>query len=121
MFNKEFYQKYFSNDPNNDTDIYNENSMINELMDKVLTHDYSHMFSDDDRWYSAGVSSEKRIQELIHALVSFARVDAERLLEDCLYERDEQYTDGLTHKTIRGWFEPYVDNVDNIFVKPDFK
>lgn len=121
MFNKEFYQKYFSNDPNNDTDVYNENSMINELMYNVVRHDYSHMFSDDSRWYSGGVSSENRIKELIHALVSFARVDAERLLEDCLYERDEQYTDGLTHKTIRGWFKPYVDNVDNIFVKPDFK
>jgi hypothetical protein len=48
-------------------------------------------------------------------------LDAERLLENCLYEREEQYTDGLTHKTIRGWFEPYVENVDNIFVKPNFQ
>ena len=121
MFNKEFYQKYFSNDPNNDTDVYNENSMINELMDSVVRHDYSYMYSDDNRWYLSGDSSEKRIQELIHALVSVARVDAERLLEDCLYEREEQYTNGLTHKTIRNWFKPYVENVDNIFVKPNFE
>jgi hypothetical protein len=121
MFNKEFYQKYFSNDPNNDTDVYNENSMINELMDGVVKHDYSHMYSDDNRWYLAGVNSENRIKQLIHALVSLARVDAEQLLEDCLYEREEQYTNGLTHKTIRGWFEPYVENVDNIFVKPNFQ
>lgn len=121
MFNKEFYQKYFMNNPFIDDAYDEESKLYNQFLDEVINHDYSHMFSDDDRWYSAGVSSEKRIQELIHALVSFARVDAERLLEDCLYERDEQYTDGLTHKTIRGWFKPYVENVDNINVKPDFK
>jgi hypothetical protein len=120
MLNKEFYQKYFSNDPNSDTDVYNENAMINELMDEVRNHDYSYMMSDDNRHYDRGELSEKRIERIIHTLVSLVRVDAERLLEDCLYERDEQYLNGLTHKTIRNWFKPYVENVDNIFVKPKF-
>jgi len=114
------YEQYLSNDPNNDTDAYNENNMIDSLIDMVVKHDYSYQFSDDDRWYSSGVQSEKRIKELLHALVTIVRVDAERLLEDCLVERDEQYTNGLTHKTIRNWFEPYVENVNNIFVKPKF-
>jgi len=120
MLNKEFYQKYFSNDPNSETDVYNERSLINELSYMVEHHDYSHQFSDDNRHYISGERSEKKIQELIHSLVTICRVDADLLLEDCLYERDEQYLNGLTHKTIRNWFKPYVDNVDNIFVKPKF-
>ena len=114
------YEQYFSNDPNNDTDAYNENNMIDKFIDMVMKHDYSYHFSDDDRWYRSGVQSEKNIEELLHALVTIVKVDAERLLEDCLYEREEQYTDGLTHKIIRNWFKPYVANVNNIFVKPKF-
>lgn len=121
MFNKEFYQKYFMNNPFIDDAYDEESKLYNQFLDEVINHDYSHMFSDDDRWYSAGVISENHIKEKLHALVSICRYDAEELLEECIYQRDEQYTDGLTHKTIRGWFKPYVENVDNINVKPDFK
>jgi hypothetical protein len=27
----------------------------------------------------------------------------------------------LTHKTIRGWFDAYVENVNDIFVKPNLQ
>lgn len=113
--------KYFSNDPHNDIDAYNENNMIDGLIDMVIDHDYSYQFSDDDRSYRSGTASERKITELIHALCTIKRLDAERLLEDCLYNRSEQYVDGLTHNTIRNWFKPYVENVNNIFVKPNFK
>lgn len=115
------FNEYFSIDPNNDTDVYNENGMLNEYFDMIKSHDYSHMFSDDNRSWLAGTNSEKRIQQLIHALCTLIRYDAERLLEDSLYEVNEQYVDGLTHKTIRNWFKPYVENVDNIFTKPNFE
>jgi hypothetical protein len=115
------FNDFFSNDPNNDTDAYNENSILNQYFDMIKKHDYSYMYSDDSRWYNSGDRSEKQIMELIHVLCTIVRVDAERLLEDSLYEVNEQYTDGLTHKTIRGWFDAYVENVNDIFVKPNLQ
>jgi hypothetical protein len=114
------FNEFFSNDPNNDTDAYNENGMLNEYFDMIVKHDYSHMFSDDNRYWKAGKKSENRIKEIIHALCTIVRVDAERLLEDSLNEVKEGYVDDLIHKTIRNWFKPYVENVDNIFTKPNF-
>ncbi len=115
------FNDFFSNDPNNDTDAYNENSILNQYFDMIKKHDYSYMYSDDSRWYNSGDRSEKQIMELIHVLCTIVRVDAERLLEDSLYEVNEQYVDGLTHKTIRNWFKPYVENVDSIFTKPNLQ
>jgi len=102
------FNEYFSNDPNNDTDAYNENGMLNEYFDMIKRHDYSYMYSDDNRYYIGGERSEKRIQEMIHALCTIIRVDAERLLEDSLSEVEEGFVDGLTHKTIKSWFKDYV-------------
>lgn len=119
---KENMNNNFINDPNEfTTDVMNEDSLMNQYFDMIKGHDYSHMFSDDNRSWLSGTKSEKQIKELLHALISVCRVDAERLLEDSLYEVNEQYVDGLTHKTIRNWFKPYVENVDNIFTKPNFK
>lgn len=98
----------FTNDPNNDLDVMNEDSLINQYFDAIKKHDFSYMFSDDNRWYEAGYRSQKHITQLIHSLVSICRVDAERLLEDSLSEVKEQFVDGLTHKVINQWFEPYV-------------
>ena len=89
-------------------EAYNENAMINELLDKVEKHDYSYMYSDDNRWYMSGEASEREIQQLIHSLCSVMKVDAMGLLNDCFEVRSEQYVDGLTHKVIRGWFKPYI-------------
>ncbi len=119
---KENMNNNFMNDPNEfTTDVMNEDSLMNQYFDMIKGHDYSHMFSDDNRYYTAGVRSEKLIKEVLHSLIAICRVDAERLLEDSLYEVNEQYVDGLTHKTIRNWFKSYVENVDNIFTKPNFK
>ena len=95
---------------NNDfqAQAYNENEMINELLDRVEKHDYSYMFSDDHRSWMSGTKSEKMIQELIHGLCSVMKVDAMELWNDCLRVRSEQYTDGLTYKVIKGWFAPYI-------------
>lgn len=95
---------------NNDfqAQAYNENEMINELLDRVEKHDYSYMFSDDHRSWMGGTKSEKMIEQLIHGLCSVMKVDAMELLNDCLEVRSEQYTDGLTHKIIRGWFSNYI-------------
>jgi len=102
------FNEYFSNDPNNDTDAYNENGMLNQYFDMIKRHDYSYMYSDDHRSWSAGTKSEKRIEEMVHALCTIVRVDAERLLEDSLSEVEEGFVDGLTHKTIKSWFKPYI-------------
>ena len=114
------FNEFFSNDPNNDADAYNENAMLNEYFDKIKSHDYSYQLSDDHRWWENGIKSENRIKEMIHALCTIVRLDAERLLEDSLSEINEEYINGLTHnwnigdyyksnKTIRSWFKPYVE------------
>ena len=111
--------KPFMNDPNEfTTDVMNEDSLINQYFDMIKGHDYSYMFSDDNRSWLSGTKSEKQIKELLHALISVCRVDAERLLEDSISEVSEQYTDGLTHRVIRGWFDDYIDNTHSINVKP---
>jgi len=46
------------------------------------------------------------------------REDAIQLLEDCINAVDEQYTNGLTHRTIRNWFTDYVEDVFSVAVKP---
>jgi len=48
------------------------------------------------------------IEQVIHSLCSVMKVDAYSLVAQCLDIRSEQYTDGLTHKTIKGWFKPYI-------------
>jgi len=98
----------FINDPNNDLDVMNESSLTNQYFDAIKKHDYSYMFSDDNRWYEAGHKNENHIKELLHGLIGICRVDAERLLEDSLSEVKEQFVDGLTHKVINQWFEPYL-------------
>jgi hypothetical protein len=95
--------------------------MRKELIDMVREHDYSHQFSDSNSVWEDGMKNENIIKQKIHSLFISHREDMERLLEDCLYERDEQYLNGLTHKTIRNWFTSYVENVNNIFVKPKFE
>jgi hypothetical protein len=108
----------FTNDPNEfTTDVMNEDSLMNQYFDMIKRHDYSHMFSDDNRYYTAGVRSEKLIKEVLHSLIAICRVDAERLLEDSISEVNEQYIDGLTHRVIRGWFDDYIDNTHSTLRK----
>jgi hypothetical protein len=77
----------FMNDPNEfTTDMLSEDSLTNQYFDMIKGHDYSYMFSDDNRSWLSGTKSEKQIKELLHALISVCRVDAERLLEDSISE-----------------------------------
>jgi len=87
---------------------YNENQMVEELLQRVERHDFSYMYSDDHRSWMSGTKSEKEIEQLIHSLCSVMKVDAYSLVAQCLDIRSEQYTDGLTHKTIKSWFKPYI-------------
>jgi DNA phosphorothioation-dependent restriction protein DptG len=87
-----------------------EDSMTDELLQTIQWHDYSYMYSDDDRYWKAGSESEKRIKELVHALVAVFRVDGEALLTECLDTVPEQYVDGHTHKCIKSWFSNYIIN-----------
>ena len=103
---------------NNDLSRQN---VLERYFNAIQTHDYSHMYSDDDRAWRSGKQSEDEIKQYIHTLVSVLREDATQLLEDSLYEVTEQYTDGLTHRIIRSWFVDYVENVNNVFVKPTFQ
>ena len=96
-------------------DAYNEESKLHiEFMDEVKTHDYSYMMSDDDRVYSRGRNNEKQIQEKLHALIGICRYDGHDLLDEVISSVPQQYNDvdkngnDLTHRVIRGWFEPYV-------------
>lgn len=111
----------FINDPNEYTmDAYNENAVINEYFDKIVRHDYSYQYSDDHRYWMAGTASEKEIEKLIEVIINTIGYNAEMLLEESLNEVKEGFVDGLTHRVIRSWFKPYVKNVDDIFVKPNF-
>jgi hypothetical protein len=103
---------------NNDAfrdDAYNEESKLyGEFMDEVKLHDYSYMMSDDDRVYSRGRNNEKQIQEKLHALINICRYDGHDLLDEVLTEVKQEYNDrdsngdDLTHRVIKGWFEPYT-------------
>ena len=103
---------------NNDAfrdDAYNEESKLySEFMNEVKVHDYSYMMSDDDRVYSRGRNNEKQIQEKLHALINICRYDGHDLLDEVISSVPQRYLDAdingndLTHRVIRGWFEPYV-------------
>ena len=103
---------------NNDAfidDAYNEESKLyTEFLNEVKVHDYSYMMSDDDRVYSRGRNNEKQIQEKLHALISICKYDGHDLLDEVISLVPQQYNDvdkngnDLTHRVIRGWFEPYV-------------
>ncbi len=79
-----------------------------DLLEIVVAHDYSHMYSDSHRVWEAGMNVEREIKAKVHALCAVHREDAEALYNECLAVRPEQYTDGLTHKTIKSWFGPYI-------------
>ena len=103
-----------SNDAFRD-DAYNEESKLyTEFLNEVKVHDYSYMMSDDDRVYSRGRNNEKQIQEKLHALISICKYDGHDLLDEVISLVPQQYNDvdkngnDLTHRVIRGWFEPYV-------------
>ncbi len=79
-----------------------------DLLDMVQRHDYSYMMSDDHRSWESGMRYEKEIQAKIHALCGIHREDADGLYKEVIGIVQEQYTDGLTHKVIKGWFTPYI-------------
>jgi hypothetical protein len=80
-----------------------------DLLDMVQKHDYSHMFSDSHGAWEAGMKSENTIKAKIHSLFIYHREDMTQLYEDCIAIRGEQYIDGLTHKTIKNWFNTYIN------------
>lgn len=83
--------------------------MRQDLLEMVQAHDYSHMFSDSHYAWEAGNKVENWIKAKIHALFIYHREDMTQLYKDCLSVRPEQYTDGLTHKTIKNWFSTYIN------------
>jgi len=96
-------------------DAYDEESKLHiEFMSEVKTHDYSYMMSDDDRAYSSGRNTERQIKEKLHALIGICKYDGHDLLDEVISLVPQQYNDvdkngnDLTHRVIRGWFEPYV-------------
>ncbi len=84
--------------------------MRRDLMDMVQKHDYSYMMSDSHNVWEAGMRAENSIKAKIHALFTYHREDMEQLYKDCLEARPEQYTNGLTHSTIKSWFTTYIDS-----------
>ena len=83
--------------------------MRKELLEMVQAHDYSHMFSDSHNVWQAGYQIENQIKAKIHALFTYHREDMTQLYEDCLEARPEQYNNGLTHNTIKNWFNTYIN------------
>ena len=83
--------------------------MRQDLLNMVQNHDYSHMFSDSHSAWEAGMQSENQIKAKIHALCAIHKEDAYQLYRDCEAIRPEQYTDGLTHNTIKNWFSTYIN------------
>ncbi len=80
-----------------------------ELLDMVQKHDYSYMMSDDHRAWDRGMMFEKQIEAKIHSLCVVHMENPVSLMAECSAVRDEQYTSGLTHKTIYGWFSKYMN------------
>ena len=101
---------------NNENDAFindaweEESKLYIEFMDDVTKHDYSYMYSDSHNNYMNGSGSDKNIKEKLHILIGICRYDAIQLLDDVLSAVPEQFKDGLTHKVIRGWFAPYVED-----------
>ena len=101
-------------------DAYDEESKLHiEFMSEVKTHDYSYMMSDDHNVYMNGRNKEKQIEEKLHALINICRYDGHDLLDEVISLVPQQYNDvdkngnDLTHRVIRGWFNPYVfDNFE---------
>ena len=98
-----------------DNDAYNEETKLyNEFLDEVKRHDYSYMMSDSHSVYMSGRSVEKQIQEKLHALINICKYDAYDLLDEVLTLVPQRFNDvdkngdDLTHRVIRGWFNPYV-------------
>lgn len=80
-----------------------------DLLDMVQKHDYSYMYSDDHRAWESGMEYEKAIKAKVHALCAIHKEDAEALYNEIVAVVQEQYTDGLTHKVIKGWFSMYIE------------
>jgi hypothetical protein len=98
-------------------DAYNEETKLyNDFMDEVKRHDYSYMMSDDHNVYMKGRNFEKQLQEKIHILISVCRYDGNDLLDRVLSEVKQEYNDrdsngdDLTHRVIKSWFKPYLEN-----------
>jgi len=96
-------------------DAYDEESKLHiEFMSDVKKHDYSYMMSDDHSVYMNGNSKEKQIKEKLHALIGICKYDGHDLLDEVISSVPQRYNDvdkngnDLTHRVIRGWFEPYV-------------
>jgi len=49
------------------------------------------------------------IKAKVHALCAIHKEDAEALYNEIVALVQEQYTDGLTHKVIKGWFSMYIE------------
>ena len=79
-----------------------------DLMDMVRTHDWSYMMSDSHSVWEVGMRHEAGIKAKVHALCGIHREDADALYSEVIDTVQEQYTDGLTHKVIKGWFNPYI-------------
>lgn len=89
-------------------DYDDEAIILSNLLDDVYVHDFSYMMSDDERTYKYGKRNQDKILEAIDVLIVELRVDAISLCKQLLSSRSEQYTDGLTHRTIKGWFSQYM-------------
>lgn len=89
-------------------DHEDEAIILSNLLDDVYVHDFSYMMSDDPKVYTRGKRHQDQILESIDVLIVELRVDAVGLCRQLLSSRPEQYTDGLTHRTIKGWFSQYM-------------
>ena len=90
------------------TMVYDEAIVLSDLLDRVYVHDYSYMMSDDLGAWERGKNNERYIKELIDVLVTQFCVNPIDLVKQLLECRSEQYTDGLSHRIIKGWFAIYM-------------
>ncbi len=90
------------------TMVHDEPIILSDLLDSVYVHDYSYMMSDDMRAWERGRNHERHIKDLIDILITELYVKPIDLLKQLLECRSEQYTDGLTHRVIKGWFAIYM-------------
>ena len=99
-------------------DAYEEESKLHtEFMHEVVYHDYSYMMSDSHSVYMSGRNHEKQIEEKLHALINICRYAADDLLDEVISAVPQRYNDvdsngnDLTHRVIRSWFKPYIEDL----------
>lgn len=81
--------------------------MEEQFIKLLKSFDSSYNYSDDHNVWKRGQAQLEDIQTALREL-HLSGFDMKSLLEKCLSEVEEEFTDGFTHRTINNLFKPYL-------------